>query len=233
MSQYVKLLQHNGGFISVLADDDGIIQYTTNDADYAGIPAGASAITTAAPLSGDGTLGDPATIAAGAIPYTALASNDSITTLVAPAQDLDITGLAGDTDGDYEMWWSLIAVANAGNVVTLQPQQLATNQSGEALISAGGTPAGADLTDMRLGTNNDAGNDHTMVGHGYLTSKSGRTRFFQCVNNYTTSVNIQFNTTVQWTGTATIITNLRFHSSIAVGLGTGSFVRLRKMRNVT
>ncbi len=38
MSQYIKLLQHNGGFISVLADDNGVIQYTTNDADYDGIP---------------------------------------------------------------------------------------------------------------------------------------------------------------------------------------------------
>ena len=40
MSQYIKVLQHNGGFISLLADDDGVIQYTTNDGDFAGLVAG-------------------------------------------------------------------------------------------------------------------------------------------------------------------------------------------------
>ncbi len=47
MSQYIKLLQHNGGFISVLADDNGVIQYTTNDADYADIPAASGNAATA------------------------------------------------------------------------------------------------------------------------------------------------------------------------------------------
>ncbi len=47
MSQYIKLLQHNGGFISVLADDNGVIQYTTNDADYDGIPSEGGAAATA------------------------------------------------------------------------------------------------------------------------------------------------------------------------------------------
>ncbi len=233
MSQYVKLLQHNGGFISVLADDNGIIQYTTNDADYAGIPAGASAITTAAPLSGDGTLGDPATIAAGAIPYTALTSNDVIATLVAPASNLDISSLAGDTDGDYEFWYDLLVLKNAANTITLQPNQLATNQSGEALYSAGGIPGGQDETTMHMGANTDAANDIHIVGHGFLTSKSGRLRFFQCQSNYTTAVKITWISSATWDDSATVITNLRFHSSISSGLLTGSFVRLRKMRNVT
>ncbi len=62
MSQYIKLLQHNGGFISVLADDNGVIQYTTNDADYADITAGGSTVSVDATLDGDGSIGDPLTV---------------------------------------------------------------------------------------------------------------------------------------------------------------------------
>ena len=161
------------------------------------------------------------------------AGNDSITTLNSDAQNLDITGLDGNADGDYEFWFSLVAAASASNVLSFQPENLATNQSGEALGSAGNTPFGADLTIMVFGTNTNAGADATFLGHGYFTSKTGRARLFQALSNYTTAVIIQFQSVVTWSDTTTAITKLRFHSSIALGLKAGSYVRLRRLRNVT
>ncbi len=245
MSQYVKVLQHNGGFISLLADDDGVIQYTTNDADFDGILAGNATVNVDATLDGDGSVGDPLTVLSAPIATapanaatfsaTLAAGNDSITTLVADAQNLDITGLVGATDGDYEFWYDLIALKKTGgvnNVLSLQPENLDTNQTGEIMGSAGGTAFGADTTIMSLGTNTDTG-DHHVMGHGYLTSKAGRNRFFQCTSQYITAVQIQFQTAVIWTGTATAITKLRWNSTLVDGLLTGSYVRLRRLRNVT
>ncbi len=42
MSQYIFLKQADGSFLKLLADDDGVIQYTTNQADYADIVAGSA-----------------------------------------------------------------------------------------------------------------------------------------------------------------------------------------------
>ncbi len=228
MSQYIKLLQHNGGFISVLADDDGVIQYTTNDADYAGIPAEAA-------HADNATTADGPTVAATFL-NDLTAIQDTITTLGSAAADLDITGLAGDTDGDYEFSGVLLLTGNASaNIVTLQPENLNTDQSGRTVFASNGNQAvGSDVGSLLLaGPTNTA--DSTCAVWGTLSSKSGRTRVFtgKSTSTQTNGDSFGYDTMAYWTGTATAITKLRFHSTITLGFRAGSFIRLRRLHNLS
>lgn len=157
-----------------------------------------------------------------------------IYTLANDGTDLDITGLAGDQDGDYEFWGTVTVAANASNTLTLQPNQLATNQVGQLLLSAGAAASGASAGGvMFVGAGSAAGSDTIIKFHGWLTSKSGRSRFFQCNSRYNNGAGTQINVWcwTDWTDTTTVINNLRFNST--QGLKAGSFVRLSRCGNTT
>ena len=229
MSQYIKLLQHNGGFISVLADDDGVIQYTTNDADFTGLPAGTA---TSAETADVATTADGPTTA-GTFSAALNAATDIIVTLAAPGNTLDITGLAGNTDGDYELNGVLTLTGDATqNVITLQPENLATNQSGQFVFgtsSGAATTGGATTFPLGAPTNTA---DSTFVFKASLTSKAGRVRIF---NGYGVGVNtdatrISFNTLAFWSDTTTVITKIRINADHGM---TAGFARLRKLGNLT
>ena len=191
---------------------------------------------TAAPASGAGTVASPVTVTAAAMTTAESTAYDSITTLGSASADIDISGLAGDTDGDYEFEGVLLLEGNASaNIVTLQPNNLSTNQTGRTVFAVHGTGADGSNTSSLLvaGPTNTA--DSTCVFRGRLSSKSGRVRVFTCtsMSTQTNGDSFGYDTVAYWTGTATAITSLRFHSSIALGFNIGSFVRLRRLRNLT
>ncbi len=164
------------------------------------------------------------------------AAQDVIVTLAAASADIDITGLSGDLDGDYEFEGVLLLEGNASaNIVTLQPENLSTNQSGRTVFASNGNQAvGSDVSSLLLaGPTNTA--DSTCAIWGTLSSKSGRIRLFSggSTSTQTNGDSFGYDTKAYWTGTATVLTKLRFHSTITLGFNIGSFIRLRKLHNLT
>ena len=115
MSQYVFLKQSSGEYLKLLADDDGIIQYTTNLEDYNDILATAvgATVTTDATLNGDGSSGDPLGLSAVTVAKFPV---DVRTTLVAPGSTVLVSGLDGANDGDYECYFQLPINATSGEI---------------------------------------------------------------------------------------------------------------------
>jgi hypothetical protein len=163
-------------------------------------------------LNSDGTRSQ---VGAGADP-------GAIVTLGANATDLDVSGLLGDTDGDYEFVFDLL-LANSVNVF-LQPNALSTNQTSAFTTTqpGGSVTASAARTDWFI---TDSSTDGGSFGRINLTSKTGRNRLIW-VSTRRTAAHIYM--LGKWAETATAITSLRFHCDTASGILSGSYVRTQK-----
>ena len=87
-----------------IVNNNGVLSTTTDGVTFTAI--GAGAITTAAPLSGDGTAGTPATVAAGAL------TNASLATMAANTFKGSVTGTGAPIDMTATQAKTSLAIAN-------------------------------------------------------------------------------------------------------------------------
>jgi len=102
---------------------------------------------------------------------------DFVTTLGTAAQDITVTGLAGDTDGDYAI--DFVLSTSSPGQISFQPNGTAANQKAQQLFFS--STVGAQAQTL-LGINNGPTNG-IESGTIYFTSKSGRVRHFQMICN--------------------------------------------------
>ncbi len=207
------------GETELTVDANGALQSTGSDGVTAVV--GANAATADAPTD------------AAAFSTLLVAGDAVIATLSGDSNTLDITGLAGNTDGDYEFEGVLNLHGNATqNVVTMQPENLATNANGQFIYGTAITPATGATTLMPIGIPTNTA-DSQLVFRGKLSSKTGRTRVFTCtgVGINTDASKLMTDSVIMWTDTTTPITKLRINADH--GMRSGSFIRVRKCRNLT
>lgn len=148
---------------------------------------------------------------------------------VSAAQNIDWTGLSGDTDGDYEIEFYLVS-PSAGNL-TLQPNQIAT-----AGVSRGYYTNGVLMTQQSGGATLFLLFSSTVNNHGtiYFRSKSGQgNRYYRYFSQDETAVNpFMQNMSGYWGDTSTVLTSMRIHHSAVGGIGVGSWFVLRRMGKI-
>ncbi len=156
-------------------------------------------------------------------------SNDTITTAGSNVTDLDVSSLDGDNDGDYEFWITILGTGGSAHY-TLQPNASSASQVGGGIYLDAGNTASSELrTDIFVG--NTAAGTGKLYVHGFLASKSGRDRSFHISIWRVDSSNYIEMIAGVWTGSGNI-TSLRLHCDVASRIATGSFIRLRRMRNL-
>jgi hypothetical protein len=222
--------------VAVTPSPDG----TTTAPLVGGVTLFSDALVTDQVVSANGTIGVRWVVVTTEIDPVAITASvsseyDSITAQSIAGQDLSITGLDGDADGDYEFEGQLLLTGSAsGNHVTMRPNGVATDQVSTFLYASGvGVASAVDtLLYMDFPTNTA---DSVMTVKGTMTSKTGRNRIYTCVGagRLTDGSGHMTNIIGYWTDTATAITSLVVHSDIASGLKAGSYIRLRKLRNLT
>lgn len=147
----------------------------------------------------------------------------------AAVQNIDFTGLSGNTDGDYQIEYYLVGGAGSATIA-LQPE----NDPGNLVINgffirndgSGGANPDSTETVLYIG-------DASRISHGKLTlrSKAGQgSRLF-------TNENLQEPQVLQyymglWTDSITVLSKLRIHCAIAGGIGVGSWFVLHKLLNL-
>lgn len=152
-------------------------------------------------------------------------------TIGAAVQDHDISGLNGDVDGGYELWIYLINAAGT-SALTIQPNALATNQAGPTIYYQSVSVLGTDRTALNVCYALNTGNAGAGQSHVFIQSTTGKSRLMiaDSVNGGSAAgTAIHELNKVLWTDTATNITSLRLHSSIASGIGVGSIFKWRKL----
>jgi hypothetical protein len=170
--------------------------------------------------------------ATGAVTLTGPDVGTLFTVTGSDVQDMDLTGLAGDTDGDYEVRGHIIA-DTTGRTYTLRPNgTLPTTLNGSYFYNnAGGptlTPA-ANQTDALFGISNSAATCDFVLR---MSSKSGAIRM---INGQSfTKTTVAANCLPLWFGyifedTSTVITKLTIHGSAAGSIKVGSKVAIRKL----
>ena len=220
---YAFIQAADGQLLKVLVSEDGVLQSTTNGADFDDMPSGAAA-TADAPSNAVDFLND------------LTAAVDTITTLGVDGNSLTVSGLAGDTDGDYEFSGVLIMTGSGpANVVTMQPNGLATNQVGNIAYrnATGNSAGGAVSAVLNIGSPTNSVGTTKVYFTGFMTSKSGRDRVYRCRSTFINddTDQIGYLTDGVWTGTGTAITSLVVAAS--GGMKAGSFIRVRRLHNLT
>lgn len=159
-----------------------------------------------------------------------------VTNAAGDVQDIDVTGLDSENDGNYDIYGDLIYKGGSGAIsLTLQPivagSGVSTNQHAHGTGTAGGSaPTALVDTTLFIGGENDAGDQHLLF-HSHMTTKSGRIRVVYTQFRRSQSVvPITYQTISRWTDTVSAFTGLRFHSSVAASLRNASFVMLRKLK---
>jgi hypothetical protein len=160
---------------------------------------------------------------------------DSLNTLGSDGNTLTIT-VDGETDGDYEMWGQATLAANALNVLSIRPNGLTTNQTGETVTAANTSLSCAVVTAWDIANGQQAGATTVVTFHALLTSKSGRIRSckFSARYNPTGSSSRLATGQLEWTATATALTSIVLNADNGlVAASNGTFIRLRKLGNTT
>jgi hypothetical protein len=151
---------------------------------------------------------------------------ETMVTLVSANQDINITGLAGDSDGDY-LLYAKLKFLSAGTCV-IQPNGAdpsVANTIG-AFATGGVTGANGATANIKVA---DSGAAAVVTVVANLTSKSGVVRFGNTAYFIDGSSDACTWAIYQWLDTATVITSLKFHGNLSSLFDIGSFVRVVKM----
>jgi hypothetical protein len=157
--------------------------------------------------------------------------SDSLVTLGAEGQDLTISGLNGNVDGDYLVNFYLDGSVHNPGVISLRPNGLTTNQLGSGIVIYPGGPfmdTGAIMEMI------GSAGTQTFQGQFCFTSKTGRPRFLTGSVNSNRSGDLQTNFfSGVWTDTTTNVTSLVIHCANANGFeATTTLARVRKLHNI-
>lgn len=154
-----------------------------------------------------------------------------VTVTGAAVTDITISDLNGETDGGYEFYFDFLG-ASSTPTYSLQPNALATNQTGTATYNNGTTISVSNQTILFLGFGGTAVGSRCR-GHYWFTSKTGFYRELQGIGHTGIGTGIAsqqlFNGAFTWNESVTAITSLVFHSSVADGIAVGSVVYWRKL----
>ena len=185
-------------------------------------------ITTSAPLSGNGSSGNPAT-ATGAALVTAITGYTDVSAVVtgSAAQDLSLSlaGL-GTIVGPLEC--DVYTDSQSGGVTTIQPNGLTANQFNRYWYyasSANGTPSSGGGTTLQI-FGAATSKFHSRFQLGYATGRP-REFHFQTID-FTDS--LALNGDGAWTDTSTGLTSINVHHANAGGQGVGSFITCRDLK---
>lgn len=157
-------------------------------------------------------------------PVTAWTRQD----VTADSQDIDIT-FDGENGYMIEVW-GYCANSNAGNATySLQPNAVSTNQTYMDAASNGVAVAPSTGAILQVGFCSATGKSFFEFK---MLTKTGT--FRRLVGSYTSVNNanaMTFHDTASalWADSATAITSLRIHSSVANGIGNGSFFLWRAL----
>jgi hypothetical protein len=148
----------------------------------------------------------------------------------APATSYTFAGLDGDTDEVYLLTYRIIKAVGAATNVVVQPNALTTNQLTKIVF--GGSSSGSDsYTDLRIIASGSLTTGDVAEGRFWFAAKTGAIRTGRAAWADTDGVNLYLHDTAEhWTDTVVNITSLKVLSSQANGIGTGSYLRLYKLR---
>lgn len=153
-------------------------------------------------------------------------------------QDLTVSGLTGDTDGDYEIVGRILYLANGALVkYSLQPNAITTNQQGAPIYATGAATGSFAQLNATLGISQVqeavAHALNTLDFRATLSSKTGSGgRLWNCnsILRQSSGAAVQMTLfTGVWEEAATAITSLVLHSDTAASILTGSYIRVRKL----
>lgn len=179
-----------------------------------------------------GRIGGAERGAAAAAVATGGASVKSSAALVANATDLVVSGLVGETDGEYYIAGRLLVPTAQAQIVTILPNGLTTNLLGTRTDNGGAysdTTAiqlanyGASFTGVPLEVAFEARMyaRKTLNGHAVNRTIWGRTELSGTLSTHEVYPILWWG---QWTEQATGLTSLTFRASVASGLLAGSEV---------
>lgn len=186
---------------------------------------------TSAPLSGGGDLSADRTLSlllgsAFAVVGGVLAPNAIQITVGSAVTSVTFNGLAGDTDGGYDLDCYIVQPGATNPIYTLQPNAITANQGGQrtTVDSALAATQRSDLCLTFVSTSATA-----VRARCSFNSKSGVIRKFIGFAAWK-AVNENFEANFgEWTDTATVITSLKINCSVALGIGAGSVFTLTPM----
>lgn len=200
------------------------LQISVDGGEPEAIGAGISAVTTDATLTGDGTSGDPLKVAVPFAPATVPTGWTEVA--ITPGQNVDIT-LVGNTAYCIEISGYLVNGTASASTVSIQPNNVSTNQDTQEVAGAGGSSA-ADQVAALMICYCDASRASAFDCRFYM--KVGIPRILKGSYTYLGAANDltgNSNYGGLWTDTTTAITSLRIHSDQAAGIAAGSVIRYR------
>jgi len=186
-------------------------------------------VTTDATLTGAGTVGSPLGINTSNVTVmsdVAAIAGGSVT-------DLTVSGLAGETDGNYEIDYNLI-IQGAGTIeLHLRPFGASDSNllSSVLVCNTNVVQAFAQQAGLILGYCSSGGVQMRFAGRAFLQSKSGQWRFFEATSREVRATPIyeQSRCVGHASDTATVITDLTIHATVASSILVGSKMVVRKL----
>jgi hypothetical protein len=166
-----------------------------------------------------------------------IAMADAIATAGADAQDLTLSGLDGDADGEYDFSADILYKGGVG-LASFFLRPIGATDTG--LVSwirynngSGTTTAAGPLSNWAMFSENNASNQHLLY-KGWISSKTGRIRqaVYTC-DQVRTGGGVKNAFVTGWiTDTATAITGLTVHSDVAGAIAAGSYIKVRKRKSI-
>jgi hypothetical protein len=165
-----------------------------------------------------------------------LAMSDVISTAGVAGQDLSVTALDGDNDGDYTFDAYIIYNGGVGlasfflrpfgNNDTNLFSFIRYNQGSGVNVESGPLPNWAMFSQ-------NTGSNSVLTYHGHITTKTGRNRMATySAHQHLVGGGVKNAIVNAWsTDTSTNMTTLTVHSDVATGIAPGSFIRLRKLKS--
>ena len=147
-------------------------------------------------------------------------------TLIAAANNITVSGLNGDVDGNYKIYGKIIvAVDNA--TVEFQPQSQSSNLKAVNGDMLAGALATAHWKLGKFGVDPMVFPATSTINFwGFLSAKTGRVRYVN-INAYVdfpATQDDQFYINGIWTDTSTNMTSFKIASAVAVSFGIGSYL---------
>ncbi len=152
----------------------------------------------------------------------------------AAATTIAITGLAGNTQGDYELYGRLLLVANpVFNLITIQPNADSGNAESDAISSITSTVAGSSVARLDVAAPNTTTNAVTLNFRVRIKSKAADgLRYYEAGAYWldgSGSARSTQQATGRWTDVANEITSLVVVSNQASSMSIGSYVAWRSL----
>lgn len=143
--------------------------------------------------------------------------------------------LNGDTDYQYYIQYRIVKGAAGAMTITVRPNGLTTNQRSRwSYVGSAGTGTGTDTNGLAIAFNGSGstGASEVDAGVAWIQAQTGANRSGEASVTEATGTEV-FRIMVGWTwhtATSTNITSLDITSSLANGIGAGSFVRLYRVK---